>query len=126
MCGDSSLFADLRRCKPSPVGGIGGTANTLIATGVGSLSLLRLRTGRFVVVKNALLVEGLKTVLLSSGQLWDLHGVASHFAEHATLTRDGKAVATGTRSKGGLYLLDGVVAVAPSSQDDSLISQSDR
>ncbi|GAA5943253.1 hypothetical protein JCM1841_001265 [Sporobolomyces salmonicolor] len=120
MCGDSSLFADLRRCKPSPVGGIGETANTLIATGGGSLSL-RLRTGRFVVVKNALLVEGLKTVLLSSGQLWDLHGVASHFAEHATLTRDGKAVATGTRSKGGLYLLDGVVVVAPSSQGASAL-----
>ncbi|GAA5920781.1 hypothetical protein JCM5296_001754, partial [Sporobolomyces johnsonii] len=115
MCGDASLFANLRRCKPSPVGGIGGNANALIATGVGSLSL-RLRSGRFVVVKNALLVEGLKTVLLSSGQLWDLHGVTSHFAEHATLTRNGAVVATGTRTKGSLYLLDGVVATPPSSQ----------
>ncbi|GAA5883831.1 hypothetical protein JCM1840_003297, partial [Sporobolomyces johnsonii] len=84
MCGDASLFANLRRCRPSPVGGIGGNANALIATGVGCLSLC-LRSGCFVVVKNALLVEGLKTVLLSLGQLWDLHGVASHFAEHATL-----------------------------------------
>ncbi|GAA5920454.1 hypothetical protein JCM5296_001736, partial [Sporobolomyces johnsonii] len=55
MCGDASLFANLRWCKPSPVGGIGGNANALIATGVGALSL-RLRSGRFVVVKNALLV----------------------------------------------------------------------
>ncbi|GAA5885269.1 hypothetical protein JCM1840_006205, partial [Sporobolomyces johnsonii] len=31
MCGDASLFANLRRCKPSPVGGIGGSANALIA-----------------------------------------------------------------------------------------------
>ncbi|GAA5884193.1 hypothetical protein JCM1840_007050, partial [Sporobolomyces johnsonii] len=105
MCGDASLFANLRRCKPSSVGGIGGNANALIATGVGSLSL-RLRSGRFVVVRNALLVKGLKTVLLSSGQLWDLHGVASHFAEHATLTRNGAVIATGTRTKGSLYLLD--------------------
>ncbi|GAA5885120.1 hypothetical protein JCM1840_001934, partial [Sporobolomyces johnsonii] len=52
----------------------------------------------------------------SSGQLWELHGVASHFAEHAMLTRNGAVVATGTRTKGSLYLLDGVVATPPSSQ----------
>ncbi|GAA5923973.1 hypothetical protein JCM1841_000123 [Sporobolomyces salmonicolor] len=108
MCGDASLFANLRRCKPSPMGGIGGTANALIATGVGSLCI-QLRNGRTVTIKNALLVEGLSTILISSGQLWDLHGVASHFAEHATLTRNGTVVATGSRTKGSLYLLDGVV-----------------
>ncbi|GAA5883792.1 hypothetical protein JCM1840_006843, partial [Sporobolomyces johnsonii] len=115
MCSDASLFTNLRRCKPSPVWGIGGNATALVATGVSSLSLC-LRSGCFVVVKNALLVEGLKTVLLLSGQLWDLHGVASHFAEHATLPRNGAVVATGTRTKGSLYLLDGVVATPPSSQ----------
>ncbi|GAA5884344.1 hypothetical protein JCM1840_006309, partial [Sporobolomyces johnsonii] len=52
--------------------------------------------------------------------LWDLHGVASHFAEHATLTRNGAVVAMGTRTKGSLYLLDDVVATPPSSQDASL------
>ncbi|GAA5974679.1 hypothetical protein JCM21900_006524 [Sporobolomyces salmonicolor] len=93
-------------------GGIGGTANALIATGVGSLCI-QLRNGRTVTIKNALLVEGLSTVLISSGQLWDLHGVATHFAEHATLTRNGTVIATGSRTKGSLYLLDGVVARPP-------------
>ncbi|GAA5936882.1 hypothetical protein JCM1841_005335 [Sporobolomyces salmonicolor] len=99
MCGDASLFVNLRRCKPSPMGGIGRTANTLIATGVGSLCI-QLRNGRTVIIKNALLVEGLSTILISSGQLWDLHGVASHFAEHTTLTRNGTVVTTGSRTKG--------------------------
>ncbi|GAA5942527.1 hypothetical protein JCM1841_004510 [Sporobolomyces salmonicolor] len=97
MCGDASLFANLRRCKPSP-----------------------LCNGRTVTIKNALLVEGLSTILISSGQLWDLHGVASHFAEHATLTRNGTVVATGSRTKGSLYLLDGVVACPPATQERSL------
>ncbi|GAA5953779.1 hypothetical protein JCM21900_006453 [Sporobolomyces salmonicolor] len=70
MCGDTSLFANLRRRKPSPVGGIGGTANALIATGVSSLCI-QLHNGQTVTIKNALLVEGLSTVLISSGQLWD-------------------------------------------------------
>ncbi|GAA5935079.1 hypothetical protein JCM1841_000793 [Sporobolomyces salmonicolor] len=115
MCGDASLFANLCRCKPLPVGGIGGTANALMATGVGSLCI-QLRNGRTVTIKNALLVEGLSTILISSGQLWDLHGIASHFAEHATLTRNGTVVATGSRTKGSLYLLDGVVACPPATQ----------
>ncbi|GAA5943250.1 hypothetical protein JCM1841_001264 [Sporobolomyces salmonicolor] len=102
-------------CKPSPVGGIGGTANALFATGVGSLCI-QLRNGRTVTIKNALLVEGLSTILISSGQLWDLHGVASHFAEHATLTRNGTVVATGSRTKGSLYLLNGVVACPTATQ----------
>ncbi|GAA5960911.1 hypothetical protein JCM21900_000562 [Sporobolomyces salmonicolor] len=72
----------------------------------GSLCI-QLHNGRTVTIKNALLIEGLSTVLISSGQLWDLHGVATHFAEHATLTRNGTVVATGSRTKGSLYLLDG-------------------
>ncbi|GAA5973368.1 hypothetical protein JCM21900_006754 [Sporobolomyces salmonicolor] len=68
MCGDASLFVNFYRCKPSPVGGIAAA-------------------------KNVLLVKGLKTVLLSSSQLWDLHSVTSHFA---TLTRNSAVVATGT------------------------------
>ncbi|GAA5966903.1 hypothetical protein JCM21900_003324 [Sporobolomyces salmonicolor] len=78
-------------CKPSPVGGIGGTANALIATGVGSLCI-QLRNGRTVTIKNTLRVEGFSTMLISAGQLWDLHGVATHSAEHATLTHNGTVV----------------------------------
>ncbi|GAA5951661.1 hypothetical protein JCM21900_005752 [Sporobolomyces salmonicolor] len=121
MCGEASLFANLRRCKPSPVAGIGGTANALIATGVGSLCI-QLRNGRTVTIKNTVLVEGLSTVLISSGQLWDLHGVATHFAEHATLTRNGTVVATGSHTKGSLYLLDGAVTCPPTMLLFSLLS----
>ncbi|GAA5955312.1 hypothetical protein JCM21900_003041 [Sporobolomyces salmonicolor] len=94
MCGDASLFANLRRCKHSP-----------------------LRNRRTVTIKNALLIKGLSTMLISSGQLWDLHGVATHFAEHATLTRNGTVIATGSRTKGSLYLLNGVVARPRTMQD---------
>ncbi|GAA5949431.1 hypothetical protein JCM21900_004061 [Sporobolomyces salmonicolor] len=96
-------------------GGIGGIANALIATGVGSLCI-QLHNGRTVTIKNALLVKGLSTVLILSGQLWDLHGIATRFAEHATLTRNGTVVATGSRTKGSLYLLNGVVARPPTMQ----------
>ncbi|GAA5944055.1 hypothetical protein JCM1841_000350, partial [Sporobolomyces salmonicolor] len=102
--------------SPRPATLDSGTANALIATGVGSLCI-QLRNGGTVTIKNTLLVEGLSTILISSSQLWDLHGITSHFAEHATLTRKGTVVTTGSRTKGSLYLLDSVVACPPAMQD---------
>ncbi|GAA6016628.1 hypothetical protein JCM10207_000127 [Rhodosporidiobolus poonsookiae] len=56
MVGDVSLFADLHRCTPSPVGGLSGK-NGLRVTGVGTVSI-RLNTGRLVTLHNVLLVPG--------------------------------------------------------------------
>ncbi|GAA5829977.1 hypothetical protein JCM3770_000360, partial [Rhodotorula araucariae] len=105
MCGDAAFFANLRRCAPSPVGGI-SNQNGLKATGVGTL-LLRLAHGRIVKLNGALLVPGISTTLISSAQLYDLHGVTTTFAKHATLTRNGVPVAKGSRIGHGLYRLDG-------------------
>ncbi|GAA5877467.1 hypothetical protein JCM3774_001621 [Rhodotorula dairenensis] len=57
MCGEISLFFDLRQCRPSPVGGVSGAKNGLVVTGVGSL-LAKLISGRIVVIHQALLVPG--------------------------------------------------------------------
>ncbi|GAA6056495.1 hypothetical protein JCM3770_007030 [Rhodotorula araucariae] len=94
MCGDAALFANLRPCTPSPVGGI-SNQNGLKVTGAGTL-LLRLASGRIVKLNGALLVPGISTTLISSAQLYDLHGVTSTFAKHATLARDNVVLAPTT------------------------------
>ncbi|GAA5829779.1 hypothetical protein JCM3770_004202, partial [Rhodotorula araucariae] len=89
MCGDAALFANLRPCTPSPVGGI-SNQNGLKVTGVGTL-LLRLASGRVVKLNGALLVPGISTTLISSAQL-------------------NVVLANGSRIGRGLYRLDGELA----------------
>ncbi|GEM12865.1 gag-Pol polyprotein, partial [Rhodotorula toruloides] len=77
MCGNPRLFTSLRPCTPSPVGGGGGGLsgkNGLKVTGVGSLSV-KLTGGRVVKINRALLVPGITANLVSTSQLYDLHGV---------------------------------------------------
>ncbi|KWU41241.1 hypothetical protein RHOSPDRAFT_37215 [Rhodotorula sp. JG-1b] len=67
MCGEMLLFFDLCRCRPSPVGGVSGAKNGLMVTGVGSL-LVKLVSGRVVVIYQALLVPGIAANLISTSQ----------------------------------------------------------
>ncbi|GAA5871002.1 hypothetical protein JCM3774_003500 [Rhodotorula dairenensis] len=106
MCGEISLFVDLRRCRPSPVGGVSGAKNGLVFTGVGSL-LVKLISGRIVVIHQALLVPGIAANLISSSQLYENHVVTTTFGQGATLSRNGVVIATGTRLRRHLYQLDG-------------------
>ena len=112
MCGEISLFFNLRRCRPSPVGGVSGAKNGLVVTGVGSL-LVKLVSGRIVVIHQALLVPGIAANLISSSQLYDNHGVTTTFGQGATLSRNGVVIATGTRLRKHLYQLNGEL-IAPS------------
>ena len=115
MCGDVSLFFNFRQCAPSPVGGVSGDKNGLVVTGVGSL-LLKLASGRVVVIHQALLVPGIAANLLSTSQLYDNHGVTTTFGKEATLSRDGVVLATGSRLRKHLYQLDGEL-IAPASAE---------
>ncbi|GAA5970924.1 hypothetical protein JCM8115_005499 [Rhodotorula mucilaginosa] len=118
MCGEISLFFNLRRCRPSPVGGVSGAKNGLVVTGVGSL-LVKLVSGRIVVIHQALLVPGIAANLISSSQLYDNHGVTTTFGQGATLSRNGVVIATGTRLRKHLYQLDGEL-IAPSTAKELL------
>ncbi|GAA6025248.1 hypothetical protein JCM10207_006239 [Rhodosporidiobolus poonsookiae] len=121
MVGDVSLFANLRRCTPSPVGGLSGR-NGLRVTGVGTVSI-RLDTGRLVTLHNVLLVPGISANLISTSQLYDIHGVTCTFAKTASLTRNGAVVATGSRLSNNLYRLDGVL-VKPAPSASALLASS--
>lgn len=112
MCGDISLFFNFRHCAPSPVGGVSGNKNGLVVTGVDSL-LLKLASGRVVVIHQALLAPGIAANLLSTSQLYDNHGVTT-FGKEVTLLRDGVVLATGSRLRQHLYQLDGEL-IAPTS-----------
>ncbi|GAA5885398.1 hypothetical protein JCM16303_006035 [Sporobolomyces ruberrimus] len=93
MCGDAKLFSNFLACEPSAVGGIlSGTDYNLI-----------------VKINKALLVPGISRNLLSSSQLFDLHGIVSTFGEAATLSRQDRVVATGSRLSNGLCQLDGTL-----------------
>ncbi|TKA53431.1 hypothetical protein B0A53_04421 [Rhodotorula sp. CCFEE 5036] len=118
MCGEISLFFNLCRCRPSPVGGVSGAKNGLMVTGVGSL-LVKLVSGRIVVIHQALLVPGIAANLISSSQLYDNHGVTTTFGQGATLSRNGVVIATGTRLRKHLYQLDGEL-IAPSTAKELL------
>ncbi|GAA5888400.1 hypothetical protein JCM3774_002846, partial [Rhodotorula dairenensis] len=113
MCGDVSLFFNFRQCAPSPVGGVSGNKNGLVVTGVGSL-LLKLASGRIIVIHQALLVPGIAANLLSTSQSYDNHGVTTTFGKEATLSRDGVVLATGSRLRKHLYQLNGEF-IAPAS-----------
>ncbi|GAA5828679.1 hypothetical protein JCM3770_003857, partial [Rhodotorula araucariae] len=67
-------------------------------------------------LNDALLVPGISTSLISSAQLYDLHGVTSAFAKHATLARNNVVLANGSRIGRGLYRLDSELAY-PSPSD---------
>ena len=112
MCGEISAFFNLRRCRPSPVGGVSGAKNGLVFTGVGSL-LVKLISGRIVVIHQALLVPGIAANLISSSQLYDNHSVTTTFGQGATLLGNGVVIATDTRLRKHLYQLDGEL-IAPS------------
>ncbi|TKA50032.1 hypothetical protein B0A53_06528 [Rhodotorula sp. CCFEE 5036] len=112
MCNEISLFCNLRRSRLSLVGGVSGAKNGLVVTGVGSL-LVKLVSGRTVVIHQALLVPGIAANLISSLQLYDNHGVTTTFGQGATLSRNGVVIATGTLLRKHLYQLDGEL-IAPS------------
>ncbi|GAA5869503.1 hypothetical protein JCM3774_001470 [Rhodotorula dairenensis] len=122
MCGDVSLFFNFRQCAPSPVGGVSGNKNGLVVTGVGSL-LLKLASGRSVVIHQALLVPGIAVNLLSTSQLYDNHGVTTTFGKEATLSRDGVVLATGSRLRKHLYQLDGELIAPASAKDQCAIGR---
>ena len=108
MCGLASMFSGLRACEPSSVGGITTGQNGLRVTGVGSLTI-RLANGAVVKVNKALLVPGISTNLLSTSQIFDLHGITTTLGSKATLSRNGSVVATGSRVANNLYRLDGTL-----------------
>ena len=108
MCGDAKLFLNFRACEPSAVGGIISGTNGLKVTGIGSLTV-KLSDDSIVKINKALLVPGISRNLLSSSQLFDLHGIVSTFGESATLSRQDRVVATGSRLSNGLYQLDGTL-----------------
>ncbi|GAA5864036.1 hypothetical protein JCM3774_006358 [Rhodotorula dairenensis] len=118
MCGEISLFFDLRRCCPSPVGGVSGAKNGLVVTGVGSL-LVKLIGGRIVVIHQALLVPEIAANLVLSSQLYDNHGITTTFGQGATLSRNGVVIATGTRLRMHLYQRDGEL-IAPSTAEGAI------
>ncbi|KWU43031.1 hypothetical protein RHOSPDRAFT_26581 [Rhodotorula sp. JG-1b] len=120
MCGDISLFFNFRHCAPSPVGGVSGNKNGLVVTGVDSL-LLKLASGRVVVIHQALLAPGIAANLLSTSQLYDNHGVTT-FGKEVTLLRDGVVLATGSRLRQHLYQLDGEL-IAPTSTKGRIMSK---
>ncbi|GEM05987.1 hypothetical protein Rt10032_c01g0004 [Rhodotorula toruloides] len=114
MCGNPRLFTSLRPCTPSPVGGLSGK-NGLKVTGVGSLSV-KLTGGRVVKINRALLVPGITVNLVSTSQLYDLHGVTTTFGKDAILSRNGQVIATGSRLTSNLYRLNGAL-VDPSAAE---------
>jgi hypothetical protein len=91
-----------------PWGGILSETNPLKVTGIGSLTV-KLSDDSIVKINKALLVPGISRNLLSSSQLFDLHGIVSTFGESATLSRQDRVVATGSRLSNGLYQLDGTL-----------------
>ncbi|GEM12654.1 gag-Pol polyprotein [Rhodotorula toruloides] len=114
MCGNPRLFTSLRPCTPSPVGGLSGK-NGLKVTSVGSLSV-KLTGGRVVKINRALLVPGITVNLVSTSQLYDLHGVTTTFGKDAILSRNGQVIATGSRLTSNLYRLNGAL-VDPSAAE---------
>ncbi|GEM12811.1 gag-Pol polyprotein [Rhodotorula toruloides] len=114
MCGNPRLFTSLRPCTPSPVGGLSGK-NGLKVTGVVSLSV-KLAGGRVVKINRALLVPGITVNLVSTSQLYDLHGVTTTFGKDAILSRNGQVIATGSRLTSNLYRLNGAL-VDPSAAE---------
>ncbi|GEM09458.1 gag-Pol polyprotein [Rhodotorula toruloides] len=111
-CSPRSAHARLR-----PWGGGGGLSgkNGLKVTGVGSLSV-KLTGGRVVKINRALLVPGITVNLVSTSQLYDLHGVTTTFGKDAILSRNGQVVATGSRLTSNLYRLNGAL-VDPSAAE---------
>ena len=83
-----------------------------MVTGVGSL-LVKLVSGRIVVIHQALLMPGIAANLISTSQLYDSHGATTTFGQGDTFSRDGVVIATGTRLRKHLYQLDGEL-IAPS------------
>ncbi|GAA5891344.1 hypothetical protein JCM16303_005742, partial [Sporobolomyces ruberrimus] len=108
MCGDAKLFSNFRACEPSAVRGILSGTNGLKVTGIGSLTV-KLSDDSIVKINKALLVPGISRNLLSSSQLFDLHGIVSTFGGLATPSRQDRVVATGSRLSNGLYQLDGTL-----------------
>ncbi|GAA5891032.1 hypothetical protein JCM16303_007142, partial [Sporobolomyces ruberrimus] len=108
MCGDAKLFSNFRACEPSAVGGILSGTNGLKLTGIGSLTV-KLSDNSIVKINKARLVPGISRNLLSSSQLFDLHGIVSTFGESATLSHQDRVVATGSRLSNGLYQLNGTL-----------------
>ncbi|GEM10170.1 hypothetical protein Rt10032_c10g4187 [Rhodotorula toruloides] len=95
-------------------GGLSGK-NGLKVTGVGSLSV-KLTGGRVVKINRALLVPGITVNLVSTSQLYDLHGVTTTFGKDAILSRNGQVIATGSRLTSNLYRLNGAL-VDPSAAE---------
>ncbi|GEM08048.1 gag-Pol polyprotein [Rhodotorula toruloides] len=114
MCGNPRLFTSRRPCTPSPVRGLSGK-NGHKVTGVGSLSV-KLAGRRVVKINRALLVPGITVNLVSTSQLYDLHGVTTTFGKGAILSRNGQVVATGSRLTSNLYRLNGAL-VDPSAAE---------
>ncbi|GEM12761.1 gag-Pol polyprotein [Rhodotorula toruloides] len=99
-------------------GGLSGK-NGLKVTGVGSLSV-KLTGGRVVKINRALLVPGITVNLVSTSQLYNLHGVTTTFGKDAILSRNGQVIATGSRLTSNLYRLNGAL-VDPSAAEGASI-----
>ncbi|GAA5983669.1 hypothetical protein JCM10908_000375 [Rhodotorula pacifica] len=87
-----------------------------MVTGVNSL-VVKLASGRVVLVHQALLLPGIAANLLSSLQLYDNHGMTTTFAKHAILSRDGSVIATGTRLRKHFSQLDGAFVPPAAAKD---------
>ncbi|KWU43001.1 hypothetical protein RHOSPDRAFT_26638 [Rhodotorula sp. JG-1b] len=67
LCGEISLFFNLRQCRLLPVGGVSSAKNGLLFTG-GRLLIVKLVSGMIMVIHQALLVPGSAANLISSSK----------------------------------------------------------
>ena len=95
MCSEISLFFNLCRSRLLPVSGVCGTKNALVVTGAGLL-LIKLISGRIVVIRRALLVPGIAANLILLSQLYNNYGVMTTVGQGATLLHNSVMIATGT------------------------------
>ncbi|SGY77707.1 BQ5605_C005g03703 [Microbotryum silenes-dioicae] len=103
MVADRSLFTTYRPTAHTKIGGIAGG---ITAIGMGDVPFVA-QTGHPITLRGVLHAPGLHVNLLSVSRLCDTDRVRLAFtSDSIDITKDGQAIAHGTRVNDGLYLLD--------------------
>ncbi|SGZ28089.1 BQ5605_C026g10277 [Microbotryum silenes-dioicae] len=103
MVADRSLFTTYRPTAHTKIGGIAGG---ITAIGMGDVPFVA-NTGHPITLRGVLHAPGLHVNLLSVSRLCDTDRVRLAFtSDSIDITKDGQAIAHGTRVNDGLYLLD--------------------
>ncbi|SGY15893.1 BQ5605_C012g06692 [Microbotryum silenes-dioicae] len=103
MVADRSLFTTYRPTAHTKIGGIAGG---ITAIGMGDVPFVA-DTGHPITLRGVLHAPGLHVNLLSVSRLCDTDRVRLAFtSDSIDITKDGQAIAHGTRVNDGLYLLD--------------------